>query len=631
MRGRKKFLWLGLFVLITAVLTTACKRRLPLQQIHEIQYHFLDEDGTCKTLRIFSGDGNERTWFLATPRGTFRIQGDTAIFQALSNLSSTTANLTIEEIDQYDPEQGAWNTYTGDIPYRDKLESLLQAQFVPFATYLTDFDVRRTVYDRQGDVLHFWEPECVPGPDPQPDFGRGNGKAPPEEGGPGEPPPLGVPLKPKQPPPQPPKGGDGGTGKGPGTGDGPGGSANKGPDTGEGPPKEAEDNYGAGKGGGADAAGNGSGSSGGDISGPPPFPGEERGKPEFQGVIQDYRISFPPTRYEPCKPVRLVYTPNPDPNAPFQATLYLDNRGYRITIAFDRWMELRDGYGRWSPSQFREKLGALLQEPGVLQPLDPKTGEPSEETASYFNPARDSVALRLLERLFAFWSDKPYDVTWETPDVQPDGSIVFRGKSRDCYPTATPTPTPKPVAIAVTATPPPPGTPLPTPRPGEPTYTPTATQMVVVYVTPTPPPTNTPVPLANCPTQVDAGLEKAIMQRINEVRERHGLPPLEPNGALIQAARSHARDMACNKFIGHTGSDGSNALTRVSRQGYPASRIGENIFVSEGYPSAEQTVDSWMDSLYHQSNLLNTFAQHMGVGVIGLGTIFYIVSLFGSP
>ncbi len=55
-------------------------------------------------------------------------------------------------------------------------------------------------------------------------------------------------------------------------------------------------------------------------------------------------------------------------------------------------------------------------------------------------------------------------------------------------------------------------------------------------------------------------------------------PPLAFHPKAIIAARAHSADMRDHQFQDHTGSDGSNPGTRMSKAGYTVSAWGENIF-----------------------------------------------------
>jgi uncharacterized protein YkwD len=79
----------------------------------------------------------------------------------------------------------------------------------------------------------------------------------------------------------------------------------------------------------------------------------------------------------------------------------------------------------------------------------------------------------------------------------------------------------------------------------------------------------------------------------------------------------------------HTGSDGSNAGTRIARAGFAAGAWGEN--VAAGYGSAASVVTGWMGSTGHRENILNGAFTQIGVGyALGSdGTPYWTMVLAG--
>lgn len=78
-----------------------------------------------------------------------------------------------------------------------------------------------------------------------------------------------------------------------------------------------------------------------------------------------------------------------------------------------------------------------------------------------------------------------------------------------------------------------------------------------------------------------------VLELVNEARRagfdcgaagRFGpAPALTPDVRLDRAAQGHAQSMAEYGYFSHTGRDGSTFATRVTREGYPWSRVDENI------------------------------------------------------
>lgn len=88
-------------------------------------------------------------------------------------------------------------------------------------------------------------------------------------------------------------------------------------------------------------------------------------------------------------------------------------------------------------------------------------------------------------------------------------------------------------------------------------------------------------------------------------------PPLQLVGALSDAAREHAKDMAKHSVLAHEGSDGSTPAARVTRERYAWRIVGEN--VASGPTSADEVMAGWLASPHHCENLMNPRYTDMGI------------------
>lgn len=104
-----------------------------------------------------------------------------------------------------------------------------------------------------------------------------------------------------------------------------------------------------------------------------------------------------------------------------------------------------------------------------------------------------------------------------------------------------------------------------------------------------------------------------VVQLVNERRGEAGLAPVSVSGQLTTAAQNHSADQARTGVMSHTGSDGSNTGTRISRTGYRYRTYGEN--VAAGYGSADAVMTAWMNSSGHRANILNGNFTQIGVGL----------------
>lgn len=87
--------------------------------------------------------------------------------------------------------------------------------------------------------------------------------------------------------------------------------------------------------------------------------------------------------------------------------------------------------------------------------------------------------------------------------------------------------------------------------------------------------------------------------------------PLDYSATLERAALSHARDMAANDFMGHVGSNGNTPDIRADLAGYPWRSIGEN--VAAGQTSAQEVVNSWLESPSHCATLMDPRYSETGI------------------
>jgi uncharacterized protein YkwD len=89
--------------------------------------------------------------------------------------------------------------------------------------------------------------------------------------------------------------------------------------------------------------------------------------------------------------------------------------------------------------------------------------------------------------------------------------------------------------------------------------------------------------------------------------------PLTMDPALRNAARRHSKDMATRGFFDHTNPDGQGMDDRIRAAGFlGATATGENIAAGGSTPAG--TVQQWMDSPGHCTNIMYAGFQKIGVG-----------------
>ena len=134
-------------------------------------------------------------------------------------------------------------------------------------------------------------------------------------------------------------------------------------------------------------------------------------------------------------------------------------------------------------------------------------------------------------------------------------------------------------------------------------------------------------------THYDAQKEAQYgLQRLNFWRRQAGLPVLERQAALEQAAQKHAQYLTHNPD-GHDERNRSNPhftgadpQERANAAGYPAA-VSENLTISHFARSGKRSVDSLMTALYHRLSLLNPDQDEAGVAwVRGKNSAFVLES-----
>ncbi|MGQ0466186.1 MAG: CAP domain-containing protein [Sporichthyaceae bacterium] len=129
-------------------------------------------------------------------------------------------------------------------------------------------------------------------------------------------------------------------------------------------------------------------------------------------------------------------------------------------------------------------------------------------------------------------------------------------------------------------------------------------------------PADAAMSLSSARTNVDSLTDAA--------RKKAGCKPLTISSRLNTSAQRHAKDMAANRFLSHTSSNGTTWMNRIKAAGYP-SPGAEN--VARGYDSATVVVREWLKSPSHKRNIVNCAFTKVGIGYANPGN--YWVQDFG--
>lgn len=109
-----------------------------------------------------------------------------------------------------------------------------------------------------------------------------------------------------------------------------------------------------------------------------------------------------------------------------------------------------------------------------------------------------------------------------------------------------------------------------------------------------------------------------LLKLINDARASQGLYPLLPDNNLNSAAQMHAKDMALNLTLSHTGSDGSTIQDRVNKTGYayivkPGGSSGASEYIANGLSTVDDIFTKFRISASWDT-LMNSGYHEMGIG-----------------
>ncbi len=125
----------------------------------------------------------------------------------------------------------------------------------------------------------------------------------------------------------------------------------------------------------------------------------------------------------------------------------------------------------------------------------------------------------------------------------------------------------------------------------------------------------------------DADAGRQLLEMANRERAKAGLPPLQVDDGLTQAARAHAAAMAAQQKLSHQLSGEPTLVHRLAASTRThLDQSGENVAFAG---SLDQAQDSLMHSPPHRANLLNAGYNVAGFSVVRSGSLLYVTQDFG--
>jgi uncharacterized protein YkwD len=128
---------------------------------------------------------------------------------------------------------------------------------------------------------------------------------------------------------------------------------------------------------------------------------------------------------------------------------------------------------------------------------------------------------------------------------------------------------------------------------------------------------------------------EALDDAIKFLRDAKPAPPLELRKGMVQAAKSHATDLASSNKFGHRGSDGSKPDDRISRYGTWDDTVGENIVYdsrTSRYDVIGMLIDDGTSNRGHRKNLFKEDFEVIGVAIAqrANGTSLAVITFAGG-
>jgi uncharacterized protein YkwD len=161
----------------------------------------------------------------------------------------------------------------------------------------------------------------------------------------------------------------------------------------------------------------------------------------------------------------------------------------------------------------------------------------------------------------------------------------------------------------------------------------TAALAIVLISGPAPAKTRKPKPAAFVASVAqfsfasEADAENQLFALANQVRAEAGVPALQRDEGMTQAAREHAAAMAAQQQLSHQFSGEASVQQRLTAATpLHIDRAGENVAYAA---TVDQAHDNLMHSPPHRENLLNPAYNVVGFGVVRNGDSLYVVQDFG--
>ena len=122
-------------------------------------------------------------------------------------------------------------------------------------------------------------------------------------------------------------------------------------------------------------------------------------------------------------------------------------------------------------------------------------------------------------------------------------------------------------------------------------------------------------------------MEQEIIRLVNQERANRGISQLNENWEVSRVARIKSQDMIDNNYFSHNSPIYGSPFKMLTDFGIRYTQAAENI--ASGQQTAQQVMNSWMNSSGHRANILNSNFNQIGVGIARRNSgPYYFTQLF---
>lgn len=125
----------------------------------------------------------------------------------------------------------------------------------------------------------------------------------------------------------------------------------------------------------------------------------------------------------------------------------------------------------------------------------------------------------------------------------------------------------------------------------------------------------------SAPAHGVSDMAEAVLLLVNNERSKQGLKKLTLAEDLTNIATTKSKDMAVNHYFDHTSPTYGTPFQMLQQYGINYKTAGENI--AAGQKTANEVMNSWMNSSGHRANILNPSYTKLGVG-------YYVGGSYGT-